>query len=225
MPRSSGSRLFAHDRKLGARMVAGADEAGRGCLAGPLVIAAVCLDVSVRCGHDLAALDDSKKLAEPVRERLYRTIVRRAACFSVMVVSAEEIDRRGLHRSNLYGLSSTLRALGDVPQVRLSDGFRLGPAAPAHTAIPGGDATSAAIAAASVIAKVTRDRYMRRIAGRYPGYGFERHVGYITPEHTAAVRDLGATRLHRRSFQAAAYRTPELEVIAAELERPVGALA
>jgi ribonuclease HII len=187
-------------------MVAGTDEAGRGCLAGPLVVAAVCLDVSVRCGRDLSALDDSKRLAEPVRERLFHAILRRAAGFVVVVVPADEIDRHGLHRSNLRGMSAALHALGDLPEVCLSDGFRIGPQAPAHTAITGGDGRSAAIAAASVLAKVTRDRYMRGIAGRYPGYGFERHVGYITPEHTLAVRQRGATPLHRRSFQSAAYR-------------------
>jgi ribonuclease HII len=206
VPRSSGSRLFAHDRKLGARMVAGTDEAGRGCLAGPLVVAAVCLDVSARCARDLSDLDDSKRLTERVRERLFHAIVRRAAAFAVVVVSADEIDRRGLHRSNLDGMARALWSLGDLPEVRLSDGFRIGAIAPPHRAIVGGDGRSAAIAAASVLAKVTRDRYMHGVADRYPGYGFENHVGYITPEHTAAVRSRGATPLHRRSFQAAAYR-------------------
>ncbi|MFL6048972.1 MAG: ribonuclease HII [Gaiellales bacterium] len=205
MPRSSGSRLFAHDRKLGVRMVAGTDEAGRGCLAGPLVVAAVCLDVSARCARDLSDLDDSKRLTEQVRERLFHAIVRRAAAFAVVVVSADEIDRRGLHRSNLDGMARALWSLGDLPEARLSDGFRIGAIAPPHRAIVGGDGRSAAIAAASVLAKVTRDRYMHGIADRYPGYGFETHVGYITPEHTAAVRSRGTTPLHRRSFQAAAY--------------------
>jgi ribonuclease HII len=214
--RSPGSRLFAHDRRLGVRLVAGTDEAGRGCLAGPLVVAAVCLDVTGRCGRDLADLDDSKRLAEPVRERLFHAIVRRAAAFAVVVFAADEIDRRGLHRSNLDGMASALRALGALPEVRLSDGFRLGASAPEHRAVTGGDGKSAAIAAASVLAKVTRDRYMHGIAPRYPAYGFERHVGYITPEHTAAVREHGATPLHRRSFQAKAYMDPlELEALEA----------
>lgn len=214
MPRSSGSRLFAHDRKLGVRMVAGTDEAGRGCLAGPLVVAAVCLDLTRRCPRDLSDLDDSKRLSEEVRERLYHAIVRRAAAWAVVVVPAGAIDRRGLHRSNLHGMATALRSLGDLPDICLSDGFRIGAQAPPHTAITGGDGRSAAIAAASVLAKVTRDRYMHRIASRYPAYGFERHVGYITPEHTAAVRVHGATPLHRRSFQAAAYRD-DADVLAA----------
>ena len=145
-----------------------------------------------RCDRDLSDLDDSKRLTEPVRERLFHAIVRRAAAFAVVVVSADEIDRRGLHRSNLDGLARALWSLGDLPEVRLSDGFRLGAIAPPHRAIVGGDGRSAAIAAASVLAKVTRDRYMHGIADRYPGYGFEHHVGYITPEHTAAVRSRGA---------------------------------
>jgi ribonuclease HII len=186
-------------------MVAGTDEAGRGCLAGPLVVAAVCFDTSARCPRDLSDLDDSKRLLEPVRERLFHAVVRRAAAFAVIVVPSGEIDRRGLHRSNLDGMARALRALGDLPDMYLRDGFRIGAAAPPHRAIPGGDGRSAAIAAASVLAKVTRDRYMHDISGRYPGYGFERHVGYITPEHTAAVVELGATPLHRRSFQARAY--------------------
>jgi ribonuclease HII len=169
-------------------------------------VAAVCLDVSARCARDLSDLDDSKRLTEGVRERLFHAIVRRAAAFAVVVVSADEIDRRGLHRSNLDGMARALWSLGDLPEVRLSDGFRIGAIAPPHRAIVGGDGRSAAIAAASVLAKVTRDRYMHGIADRYPGYGFETHVGYITPEHTAAVRSRGATPLHRRSFQAAAYR-------------------
>jgi len=111
-------------------------------------------------------------------------------------------------------MATALRSLGDLPDICLSDGFRIGAQAPPHTAITGGDGRSAAIAAASVLAKVTRDRYMHRIASRYPAYGFERHVGYITPEHTAAVRVHGATPLHRRSFQAAAYRD-DAEVLAA----------
>src|SRR5947208_204595 len=128
--------------------MAGTDEAGRGCLAGPLVVAAVCLDVTARCGRDLADLDDSKRLDEEVRERLFRAIVRRAAAFVIVVVAADEIDRRGLHRSNLDGMISALHALGSMPEARLSDGFRLGPAAPVHRAIPDGDGKSAAIAAA-----------------------------------------------------------------------------
>jgi len=207
--RRPGRRLLAHDRGLGARLVAGADEAGRGSLAGPLVAAAVCLDLDrlrgSRCAP-LGLLDDSKRHTEARREELFEAVVSCAAQVAVCVVPASEIDRRGLHRSNLDGMARALWSLGDLPEVRLSDGFRIGAIAPPHRAIVGGDGRSAAIAAASVLAKVTRDRYMHGIADRYPGYGFETHVGYITPEHTAAVRSRGTTPLHRRSFQAAAYQ-------------------
>jgi ribonuclease HII len=186
-------------------MVAGADEAGRGSLAGPLVVAAVCLDLSSRLGRQLRELDDSKRLAEPLREELAAKVMRHAAAFSVVIVPACDIDRNGLHVSNLRALATALRELGDLPEVCLSDGFALGKTAPPHRAIKGGDGRSAAIAAASVIAKVTRDRYMRGAHGRYPAYGFDRHVGYITPEHSAAVREHGVCPLHRRSFAARAY--------------------
>ena len=201
-------RLLAHDRALGVRHVAGADEAGRGCLAGPLVAAAVCFDTERDMDDALEGLDDSKRINAERREQVASAIVGCACSIAVMVVPAGEIDRFGLHRSNLRALADALAALGDLPDARLSDGFALGEAAPAHRAIAGGDRTSAAIAAASVIAKVTRDRFMLRVAGAYPDYGFERHVGYITPEHSAAVRAHGTTPLHRLSFAAAAYVVP-----------------
>ncbi len=205
---SSAVRLLAHDRALGVRHVAGADEAGRGCLAGPLVAAAVCFDVTRDLDHQLEGLDDSKRIGATRREQVAAAIVGSAAAIVVVVVPAAEIDRRGLHRSNLRALADALRGLGDLPQLRISDGFALGEGAPSHRALVGGDRTSAAVAAASVIAKVTRDRFMCQAAGEYPDYGFERHVGYITPEHSAAVRAHGATPLHRLSFAAAAYGLP-----------------
>jgi ribonuclease HII len=124
---------------------------------------------------------------------------------SVRVVSAARIDRVGLHRSNLDALREVLADLHPPAEACLVDGFRLGPAAPPHAAIVDGDAKSAAIASASIVAKVVRDRVMRRLDALYPRYGFRSHVGYITPQHSAAVRALGPSRLHRRSFQAACY--------------------
>ena len=193
-------------------MVAGTDEAGRGCLAGPLVVAAVCLDVSARCARDLSDLDDSKRLTEQVRERLFHAVVRRAAAFAVVVVSADEIDRRGLHRSNLSALGRALCALDPEPDVCMTDGFSVPGCARAHRAVVGGDGRSAAIAAASIVAKVTRDRFMHRIAPQYPEFRFDRHVGYITAEHTRAVREHGPTPLHRRSFEAIAYAQMDLDL-------------
>ena len=208
-----GRRLLAHDRGLGVRLVAGADEAGRGSLAGPLVAAAVCLDLDrlrgARCAP-LGMLDDSKRHTGARREELFDAVVSCASQVAVCVVPASEIDRRGLHRSNLHALGQALCALDPEPDVCLTDGFPVPGCARAHRAVVGGDGRSAAIAAASIIAKVTRDRFMRRIAPRYPGFGFEQHVGYITPEHTRAVRALGPTPLHRRSFEAIAYAQLDL---------------
>ena len=136
-------RLLAHDRALGVRHVAGADEAGRCCLAGPLVAAAVCFDTERDIDDALEGLDDSKRINAECREQVASAIVGCACSIAVMVVPAAEIDRFGLHRSNLRALADALAALGDLPGERLSDGFALGEAAPPHRAIPGGDRTSA----------------------------------------------------------------------------------
>ncbi len=200
--------LIAFDRRLGARFVAGADEAGRGSLAGPLVAAGVLLDYAELRGSRaaaLSALNDSKQLTPRERERLFRAVLASARKVAVEVVSPGEIDRSGLHRSNLRALAAALEALGPDAEVRLVDGFRLGPAAPPHRAVVDGDAKSAAIAAASVVAKVVRDRVMRRLDALYPHFGFVSHVGYITPGHSAAVRERGPTDVHRRSFEARCY--------------------
>jgi ribonuclease HII len=125
------------------------------------------------------------------------------------VISACEIDRRGLHRCNLDGMIAALHTLCPPAEVCLVDGFRLGRQAPAHTAVVDGDEKSAAIAAASIVAKVVRDRLMRRMDCLFPRYGFASHVGYITPSHSAKVRERGPSRLHRRSFQALCYLSEE----------------
>jgi ribonuclease HII len=205
-----GHRLIAHDRRLGARFIAGADEAGRGSLAGPLVVAAVLLDYERLRGHrvrPLATLNDSKQVDPDERERLYHAVVTAASGIAVRVVPSGEIDRAGLHRCNLKGLAAVLGVLAPRADACLVDGFRLGPAAPAHVAVVDGDARSAAIAAASIVAKVTRDRLMRRLDALYPRYGFSSHVGYITPSHTAAVREHGPCGQHRLSFASRAYAT------------------
>jgi ribonuclease HII len=205
----ASARLFRHDRALGARMVGGADEAGRGSLAGPLVVAAVCLDLEAMtpaARRALRDLDDSKRLTLAARERVATAIWRHATQVVVLSASAATIDRDGLHRTNLRLLARALAALDPCPGVALVDGFRLGAEAPPHRAVVDGDAKSAAIAAASVIAKTTRDRLMAGPAARaYPGFGFDRHVGYATPEHHAALRADGLCPLHRRSFQSVAY--------------------
>jgi ribonuclease HII len=188
--------------------VAGADEAGRGSLAGPLVVAGVLFDYGtlrgsrVRC---LATLNDSKQVSVPEREALFEAVGACASAISVRVVPARAIDLNGLHRSNLAGLRAVLADLHPPAEACLVDGFRLGPTAPPHRAVVDGDARSAAIAAASIVAKVVRDRVMRRLDSLYPNYGFVSHVGYITPAHNRAVRSFGPSELHRRSFQAACY--------------------
>jgi ribonuclease HII len=196
--RSTGQRLLGFDRRLGVRFVAGADEAGRGSLAGPLVVAGVLLDYEELRGprvRPLAALNDSKQVLPDERERLFEAVASAAAAISVRVVPSGEIDRSGLHRSNL----------APPAEACLVDGFRLGASAPPHEALVDGDTRSAAIAAASIVAKVVRDRVMHRLGSVYPRYGFHSHVGYITPAHTEAVREYGPSALHRRSFQAACY--------------------
>jgi ribonuclease HII len=203
------NQRFDFDRAIvGAGAVTGADEAGRGCLAGPLVAAAVCFDYAVLDEADFDALDDlddSKKLTKARRADLYVEVLRRARQVSVVFCSAGTIDRDGLHRSNLSSLAVAVTAIAPVPDVTLVDGFALRGCARPHRAVVGGDGRSAAIAAASVVAKVARDRLMLRLHARYPQYGFDRHVGYATAMHRDAIASHGVCPLHRLSFSSAAY--------------------
>jgi ribonuclease HII len=207
-------KLFSFDRGLGSRFVAGADEAGRGCLAGPLVAAAVLIDYGSLSRSDrraLAGLHDSKQMKPERREELYPAVLRAAARVSVVVRCARGIDRRGLHVTNVEALSAALERLTpDGEATCLVDGFSLRDCAVPHRAVVEGDGTSAAIAAASVIAKVSRDRYMHGAARRHPGWGFDEHVGYSTPEHRAAIERIGISPLHRRSFESVAYSQLEI---------------
>ena len=207
--KATGQKLLRFDRKLGARFVAGTDEAGRGSLAGPLVVAGVLLDYACLKEHrvrPLTYLNDSKQCSEEQREELFHAVLGCAESVAVRVIPPGDIDRNGLHKSNLAGLRAMLQALAPPAEACLVDGFRLGPLAPEHTAVVDGDTKSAAIAAASIIAKVTRDRLMRRLDALYPAYGFAQHVGYITPAHSAVVRELGPSAVHRMSFQALCYQ-------------------
>jgi ribonuclease HII len=206
--RRTGRKLLQFDRKLGARFVAGTDEAGRGPLAGPLLVAGVLLDYAKLHDHKvrpLACLNDSKKCSEAEREELYSAVLGCAERVVVRAVPSSQIDRVGLHRSNLAAMREILSELSSQADVCLVDGFHLGPGAPAHRRVVDGDEKSAAIAAASIIAKVTRDRMMRRVDALYPAYGFRSHVGYITPSHSAVVREIGPSEIHRRSFNALCY--------------------
>lgn len=207
--RSSGRRLFAFDRALGVRWVAGADEAGRGCLAGPLVAAAVLFDTEALTTRELRALtslNDSKQHSNEMREELFPIVLRTAARVTVVSRSAGSIDARGLHKTNLAALRDALLGVARPGCICLSDGFAVGEIAFEQRAVINGDASSAAIAAASIIAKVTRDRYMRRADELHPGWEFASHVGYSTPEHRDAIQRLGTSPLHRLSFQSTAYQ-------------------
>jgi ribonuclease HII len=206
----SGRRLFAHDRALGVRFVAGADEAGRGCLAGPLVAAAVLFDYESLGPRDvraLSVLNDSKQHTPEAREALYPIVLRTATRVAVVSRCAGGIDARGLHRTNLAALRESLLKVARPGCICLSDGFRVGDLE-GHQgrAIVDGDAKSAAIAAASIIAKVTRDRFMQRADARHPGWDFAAHVGYSTPEHREAIQRQGVSPLHRMSFASMAYQ-------------------
>jgi ribonuclease HII len=206
--RRTGRKLLNFDRKLGVRFVAGADEAGRGSLAGPLVTAAVLFDYACLRDHrvrPLALLNDSKQVTGDERENLFRAVSGCAEKIAVRIIPPAVIDRDGLHRSNLRGLRETLADLCPPAEACLVDGFRLGKLAPEHTAVVDGDERSAAIAAASIVAKVVRDRTMHRMDALYPHYGFASHVGYITPRHSAAVRERGPSEIHRLSFEARSY--------------------
>src|SRR3954464_11292920 len=194
MARRTGQKLLRFDRNLGVRRVAGCDEAGRGSLAGPLVVAGVLLDYECLRDHrvrPLALLNDSKQLPATLREELFHAVVASAARVSVHLFPPQVIDRDGLHRTNLRGLREALWACQPADAC-LVDGFRLGGPAPPQRAFVDGDEKSAAIAAASIVAKVTRDRYMRRADALYPHFGFSPHVGSITPTHPRAPPPPGA---------------------------------
>lgn len=190
-------------RTRGLWPVAGIDEAGRGPLAGPVAAAAVILDpAAIPPG-----LDDSKRLPSEVREALYDEIIIRASAVSVAFASAAEIDRLDIRQATLLAMRRAIRALAVPPAFVLIDGRDIPRALPCPgEAIVGGDATSASIAAASIVAKVTRDRLMVRLAHAYPSYGFERHVGYATKAHLAAIAAHGPCPFHRLSFKP--FRSP-----------------
>lgn len=208
----ASSALLEFDRARGTR-VAGADEAGRGCLAGPIVAAGVAFDYDTISDTDLstlAALNDSKKLSADRREMLFVEITRIATCVALIARSATYIDQMGLHRTNLHCLGSALARVNERGTVLLSDGYMPFGLEDPCEAVVKGDATSAAIAAASIIAKVSRDRYMNQIAAAYPDYGFDKHVGYATPVHRDAIIEFGPTPIHRRSFASTAYEQFQL---------------
>ncbi len=180
-------------------LVCGVDEVGRGPLAGPVVAAAVVLDLAHMPRALRRSIDDSKALSAEEREEHCRAI-RRCAVIGIGAASVREIDRINILRASLVAMQRAVRALGIIPDSVLVDGNIAPPLPCPARPVIGGDAKSLSIAAASIVAKVTRDQVMRALAQRYAGYGWESNVGYSTREHCAALMALGATIHHRRSF-------------------------
>jgi ribonuclease HII len=184
-------------RRLGFVHIAGVDEVGRGCLAGPVVAAAVVLTPD----RYVPGIADSKVLTPQDRERLFEPIVRAAIAWSVATVDAGEIDRLNIHRASLLAMRQAVTALDPLPGFVLVDGFRIPDLIMPQRPITGGDRRSTAIAAASILAKVTRDRFMRELHEQDPRYGFDRHKGYATRDHLDAVARFGYSPIHRRTFR------------------------
>lgn len=182
----------------GISPIAGVDEAGRGPCAGPLVIAAVILNDP--SAPELAAVRDSKEISEKKREELFDVIMKLATSVCVIRVSVPEIDERGVHAANLDGMRRAVKGLSIEPAYVLTDGYPIQGLAIPNVAVWKGDQVVTAISAASIIAKVTRDREMIELDKKYPQYGFAGHKGYITASHTAALVKHGPCVEHRRSF-------------------------
>ena len=185
-------------RASGVVRIAGVDEAGRGPCAGPLVIAAVILKNPN--SPVLARVRDSKALTERLREELFEVVIDEALSYSIIEISPEEIDRLGLHKSNLEGMRRAINSLATAPEYVLTDGYAIEGLTLPNLAVWKGDQVALSISAASILAKVYRDRIMREMDVKYPGYGFAKHKGYITAAHTSALKELGITQIHRKSF-------------------------
>jgi len=184
-------------RRWGFYRVAGCDEVGRGCLAGPVVAGAVILDPECH----IPGLADSKTITAAERERLHDLIARKALAWSVAWAEPEEIDTINIHQASLQAMRRAVLAIAPLPDIVLVDAFRIPDLDIAQRGVLHGDRRCAAIAAASIVAKVTRDRQMINYHERDPRYGYDRHKGYATADHRAAVERYGYSSLHRRSFR------------------------
>ena len=182
----------------GISPLAGVDEAGRGACAGPLVIASVILHDPF--AQDLAAVRDSKDVSENEREDLYELLIQKAAAISTIIVAPAEVDSRGVHAANLDGMRRAVQGLSITPAYVLTDGYAIDGLGIANLAVWKGDQVAHCISAASIIAKVTRDRIMRELDTTFPEYGFAKHKGYMTASHTKALNAHGPCIEHRRSF-------------------------
>jgi len=184
-------------RRVGFARVAGVDEVGRGCLAGPVVAAAVVLNPE----RHIPGVSDSKAVPTPERERLFDQIIAGAVAWAVASADPAEIDRINIHQASLLAMRRAVLALAPLPDMVLVDAFRIPDLSMPQRGVPHGDRRCSAIAAASILAKVTRDRQMIELHGRDPRYGFDRHKGYATADHLEAMARFGYSDVHRRSFR------------------------
>jgi len=191
-------RIESHLVANGITVIAGVDEAGRGPCAGPLVVAAVIFSDSN--DPELAGIRDSKELSEAAREELFEVIARKARAYSIIEITPQELDELGLHKSNLEGMRRAVAALSIAPEFILTDGYAIDGVSAPTLAVWKGDQVSLSIGAASILAKVYRDRIMVKLDEQYPEYGFAAHKGYITARHTKALTEYGITPVHRKSF-------------------------
>jgi ribonuclease HII len=197
MSRVSATRTLENVlRRFGFSRVCGVDEVGRGCLAGPVVAGAVVLDPDRRIPY----LSDSKMVPAAEREELFQQITARALAWAVAEASASEIDTINIHQASLQAMRRAVMSLVPLPDLVLVDAFRIPNLLIAQRGVPHGDQRCSAIAAASIVAKVIRDRHMRELHVQDPRYGFDRHKGYATADHLAAVKLFGYSEVHRRSF-------------------------
>ena len=182
----------------GITLIAGVDEAGRGACAGPLVVAAVVLNDPH--SKDLEEVRDSKELSPSKRELLFDVITRNSKHYAIIEISSQEIDEIGLHRANLEGMRRAISALGENPQYVLTDGYEIEGLSSPSLAVWKGDQVAISISAASILAKVHRDRRMQELDKKFPGYGLALHKGYVTRAHQEALKTIGVSPIHRRSY-------------------------
>lgn len=184
--------------KAGIKNIAGVDEAGRGPCAGPLVVACVILKNPL--SPDLNDVKDSKELSPKAREDLYKVVVDNSLAYSIIEVSVSEIDSLGLHKCNIEGMRRAINALSIKPEYVLTDGYPIPGLTTPNLAVWKGDQVAISISAASILAKVYRDKIMIELDKEYPNYGLAGHKGYITASHTAAIKEFGVLPIHRKSF-------------------------
>lgn len=184
--------------QAGIRSIAGVDEAGRGPCAGPLVVAAVVLLDPF--SPALSQVKDSKELTESKREELFDVVLKNSSSYSIIEISADEIDQYGLHKCNIEGMRRAVNGLSQTPEYVLTDGYAIPGLTVPNLSVWKGDQVAISISAASILAKVYRDRIMIELDKQYPNYGFASHKGYITALHTDSIRKHGVLPIHRKSF-------------------------